>query len=224
MQIIEYGRDVGTKFNKDGTVKYFPGNTIICNVARQSETFKILCITKEMVAKLIDRYKYTFLPESSYHMTVIEGICDKVRNEKLWTNIFPLETALEKIDIFFKEQYENIKVPYSFSMKYNSFDIGDVIIIKLIPAADEDSKKIKEFRNKISAKFGLRFPDHDNYLFHITLAYNIVKEGKDDKKKIDYIKERVHNYLKDNFGIFKTSSPELMFFNDMFEFTKTRRK
>lgn len=222
MQIIKYARDVGTKFNENGNIKTFTGNTVICNVNPKSKTYKVLCTTKEMLANMIDKYKYTFLPESSYHMTVIEGVCNAIRKKEYWTNLLPLDTNLEVLDDFFEKQYKDIEIPESFSMNYNGFEIGDVIIVKLVPNSNKDFIKIKKFRDAVSKKFGLRFPNHNNYLFHITLAYNIIKEDKDNKKKIDYIRQRVHNYLKDNFGIFKTSSPELMFFNNMFEFTKSR--
>ena len=38
-------------------------------------------------------------------------------------------------------------------------------------AAPEDDRTLRAWRDDLTARFGYRHPDHDDYVFHITLAY-----------------------------------------------------
>lgn len=74
--------DVGSKFDADGRVRPFAGNTVVCHLPQQGEhadAFEaMLDIYREAPSHPFMR-KVALLPPSSYHMTVMGGANDTPR-------------------------------------------------------------------------------------------------------------------------------------------------
>lgn len=220
-QII-YTKNVGQKYHADGSVRHFPGNTIICMVDTGTKLYEELVKVRDMLQEMKCVNKFTFMPPSSYHMTAIEGVCDQVRKQEYWTKFLPLDTPLEEVDKFFIERYSTVAKPESFSMKFDHIRIASGITLRLFPETDKVAQALKSFRDDVSEKLGLRFPDHDNYGFHISLAYNIIQLNDADKTEINEMSQKVDAYLKENLSVFKISSPRLLRFENMFKFSEKR--
>lgn len=220
-QII-YTKHVGQKYHEDGSVRYFPGNTIICMVNTGTKLYEELVNVRDLLQELKCVNKFVFMPPSSYHMTAIEGVCDQVREQAYWTKLLPLDTPLEEVDKFFIEKYSTVTKPEFFSMKFDHIRIADGITLRLLPETDKAAHALKSFRDEVSEKLGLRFPDHDSYGFHISLAYTIIQLNDADKAEIDEMSQKVDAHLKENLGVFKVSSPRLLLFANMFTFSENR--
>ena len=108
----------GKKFSEGGRVLEFPGNTVICRISPQSKQFHLLVRIRQQLKAQPWAEKFFFLPPSSYHMTVFEGVCDQVRQPERWTVKLPLDAKLEEVDTFFVEAWKDVKKPSTIDMSY----------------------------------------------------------------------------------------------------------
>lgn len=90
-------KNIGRKFNPDGSVRFFPGNTVISKLHEDSEIYPLISRISRSFRE-VQGSKYAFLPEHSFHMTVIQGVCDEDRKAELWSRHLSLETPLEETD------------------------------------------------------------------------------------------------------------------------------
>ena len=101
-------KNIGRKFNPDGSVRFFPGNTVISKLHEDSEIYPLISRISRSFREVQGR-KYAYLPEHSFHMTVIQGVCDEDRKAELWSRHLSLETPLEETDVFFEQQFSRAK-------------------------------------------------------------------------------------------------------------------
>ena len=218
-----YSKHVSLKFDQDGTVLEFPGSTVICHVPPDSPTHVFLIRLRDRLKTQPWASKYSFLPPSSYHMTVFDVVCDQFRTPAHWTSKFPLDAPLEDVDRLLIEQWPNIDKPAPFSVRCQRFYVRDVIGISLRPTSSEVERAMRDYRNVLSHDFGIRYPNHADYGFHITLAYHI--------KRLSLFENlRAHGFVLQNrrstrkeFGVLQFDSPELTFFADMTHFAHRRK-
>jgi hypothetical protein len=218
-----FTKAVRRKFHEDGSVRHFPGNTIICPVDTDSAVFALLVRLAGQFRKLSCSRSFTLLPPSSYHMTVIQGVCDEDRKSQLWTRFLPLDAPLEETDRFFREKWETLQIPDGFNMKFHYLHTdGVALTVNLQPLTEADARKLKVFRDEVSDKLGLRFPDHDDYRFHLSIGYRIVELTEEGEVELLRFKEQTERELEEHFGIYTTVPPQLVFFKDMFKFADSR--
>ena len=216
-----YAPNVGTegkKFNTDGTVRNFPGNTIICMLAPDSRVYQLMVQAQERLAKMGCFKKFAMLPSSSLHMTVIEGVCDQVREEGKWPSSLPLSTPLAEVRQFFKEQVSEISAPSSFRMSFMGVGTGNVIKIDIKPADETEEESMARYRDEVASRTGLRLAGHDTYAFHISLAYRIEDLSVPEMAELDATVSVLAQSLTETFGCLETGPPQLCFFEDMFSF------
>ena len=101
MPDIQYAPAVGNKFYEDGTVRQFPGNTIICFADPQSQAFQEAEWAQQQLLRESYADKFAILPPSSFHMTVLDLICDQVRETEKWSSHLSLDAPLEEVDQHF---------------------------------------------------------------------------------------------------------------------------
>lgn len=222
---MKYTSAVGTKFDADGSVAPFPGNTVICMVDPASDTQRALLATRDLIRSGLGPVdgKYSYLPEDSYHMTVFDCVCDKVRTPGAWPKGIALDAPLEEVDEYLIGKWNEIAVPkMPFRMVYDRAEITEWIMVRLKPESQAVEREIRGFRDELSRVFGIRHRIHDEYYFHITLAYGIVRIEDSDRPVVDSAIERADKYLRANFGVFEASAPRLGFFPDMFSFPAKR--
>ena len=70
-----YTREVGRKFYPDGTPRLFAGNTIICFVAPEHSISQATVAFQNALRQAAFGGKFALLPQSSFHMTVMELLC-----------------------------------------------------------------------------------------------------------------------------------------------------
>lgn len=161
-----------TKFHDDGRVKPFPGNTFVSALAEtRPESALFADVADRLKASSVGR-RLTFLPRSSYHMTVFEGICVDVADRALWPSDLP-PTDLATATAFFETRIaglDGIAAPLRMvPTGLLSWPAGLVIGLEPVDAAED--ARLRGFRDQLSTAIGLRKPNHDRYGFHLTLAY-----------------------------------------------------
>ena len=220
--MVKYTRNIGKKFQEDGQVRHFPGNTIICHIPKESAQFQFLTEFQKQLQKQSWAHHFSFLPKSSYHMTVFEGICDQVRKSSHWFKSLPIETPLLETDEYLRKIWSEIDIPEGFHMKATHLSIGNVITLRLKPIDIKMNEKIRKFRDLLSEKTTLRQPNHAIYGFHISFAYKITKESFLEKLQIQRYVKQQKTYIQEHFHTLQTNPPELTYFEDMFEFAHQR--
>jgi hypothetical protein len=214
---IRYTPAVGSKFNPDGSIHTFAGNTVICYTPPDSHAYQQGEWVQDEFRRLPIAHKYALMPPSSFHMTVFELINHSFRNPVKWPQGVALDTPLEAMDQYFIERVPQVETPENFRMRCTGLR-GGGILIKLAPADDETEQRIWAYRRALAAATQLHTPDFDQYGFHMTLAYRLIELEPDEEQIEREFFERVGAQLRETWGIFDTGKPHLTFFDDMYRF------
>ncbi|MGO6747745.1 DUF1868 domain-containing protein [Rhizobium ruizarguesonis] len=216
----QYPSGVGQKFDVDGAVRPFAGNTIICHLNETSplqEPLKALYAELETsgLASL-----YTLLPPSSWHMTVFEGICDQVRKPEYWPLELSLDASLTECNAFFENRLNDFDCDFSapIRMSISSFrPLVDGISLKLTPIDAPEEIRLRVLRNRLADLLTLGPPGHDDYVFHLSLAYLIRHLTEDQETELSALQARAFSSMPAEFEL---GAPEFCHFSDMFEFRR----
>lgn len=172
--------DVGRKFNSDGSVHPFAGNTFIGHVGQQEADFdmfdKLLDVYRELPRHGFAR-KLSVLPPSSYHVTVFVGLNEVDRGKARWPAGFPSDTPLEVVSQVYAERmrsFDGLKTtePYDFIVNGRpELRNEGTLQIRLKPARTETLARLNAVRDRLSELTGIRDARHTRYQYHLTLGY-----------------------------------------------------
>ena len=217
---MNYAPSVGVKFNEDGTVRRFPGNTFLCHVDKTSPVYQEVLWAQQQLKAMKCATDYAFLPEASMHMTVIEGLCDQIREATHWSSKLAedvnIESATESFQAWLQEAAATPNFQMKFDYVYNSRAGGTVLRLK--PANDETKSALKVCRDNLSELTGIRHPTHDEYHFHITLSYKVINLDEEQQAELEQTCQRIEERLNQSFGVLTHGAVEFCVFEDMFEF------
>lgn len=217
-----YGSTIGKKFHEDGTVRRYPGNTVVADILPGNPAYDVMCKLRQMVIDMGLTSHIILLPEDSYHMTVIQGVNDQVRKETNWPKDLPLDAPMTQVDDFVSAAILKTGLPGPVRMRFDTIGIGkNACIIRLHPADEAQSRILWDFRNRAADNLGLRLPNHDNYRFHISLGYVWkIAEGADEER-LEQLKEKVNAYIATQ-PEFWTDAPYMAYYSDMHAFSPER--
>ena len=191
-----YGRDIGRKFYEDGSVRRYPGNTVVADVVPGMVAYDVMLHLKQMVIDAGFDKDIILMPADSYHMTVFRGLNDQVRTDTHWPPNLPKETPFTEVDDYVSAAVAKAVIPEPTRMKFDEVRFGaSCVIVRLVPADEEQNRILREFRDRAADAVNLRLPGHEDYHFHITLAYvRIVAEGEREKEK-DALIAKMNEYI-----------------------------
>ncbi len=220
---IVWGRTIGKKFFEDGSVRRYPGNTVVADVTPESPAFGVMEKLREALVTSDLADYYIPMPEDSYHMTVIRGLNDQVRTDAYWPSCLPKDLPMEKVDDHVSEAIARAGIPDGVNMRVSKIKFGSVCILLELEPADEKSKNILlAFRDRAADEIRHRLPKHDEYVFHITLAYTRIQPTTEEEiAKRDALIEKMNAIIGDGLE-FVTSKPYMAYFDDMLYFSPTR--
>ena len=115
---IRYTSEVGRKFYADGRPRPFAGNTIISFVPPDSPVFHLGVWVQTQIRELPYAHKFALLPPGSFHMTVMELLCDEVRVPANWTPRLPLDASLAQTDQFFINALADMPPPAAMRLRF----------------------------------------------------------------------------------------------------------
>ncbi len=219
---MNYGMQIGYKFNQDGTPRKYPGNTIIADVKSSNPAYPIIGKLRRELSEEVWGKSFIFLPEDSYHVTIIRGMNDYVRESEYWPLSLPLDAPMTEVDDYFVENASRVNVPKRIHMKFGKVKIDDHDVrICLTPWDEEQDRILREYRDEVAEKIGLRLPGHDSYTYHITLAYVLWIPEEHCRREMGKKIEEMNVFLARQDG-FWLSSPQIRFYNDMLNFYTQR--
>ena len=220
---MKYGRDIGRKFFENGDVRTYPGNTVVADVTPTCSAYSVMVSLRQMVIDSgLDKY-LILLPTDSYHMTVIRGLNDQVRSsDNYWPKGLAKDTPMTEVDDYITKAVTSVKMPEKIRMKFHQavLNDGDLKVL-LVPADEEQNKILRDYRDAVATAIGLFLPGHDEYRFHITLAYvRVIAEGE-DMARMEAMIEEMNRRIKGQPDI-EITAPYMAYYNDMLAFSPVR--
>ena len=219
---MKYGLQIGLKFNQDGSPKKYPGNTVIADVNPDNPAYPVIRGLRGILEEGELGRCYIFLPEDSYHVTIIRGLNDYVRDAAFWPAELPADLPMEQVDDYFVSRAGTVEVPEKIHMRFSHVRIDDHDVrICLEPWDPQEETRLRRYRDEVASRLGLWLPGHDTYTYHITLAYvRTIPEG-DCRREQERRVSRMDACLKNQDGFF-LSSPRIAFYDDMLRFESQR--
>ncbi len=184
MTTPRYTQEVGRKFHPNGTPRLFPGTTIICFVDPTSPIGMAAQAFQAALGQVPIGRKFALLPPASFHMTVMELLCDQVRTPERWSSWLPLDAPLATIDAFFLERLPAVPAPEGLAVRVTGVAHPDNLWLTLQPADDLTGAALRAYRDAVATASGVRFPDHDTYRFHLSLAYRLIALDADEEHQL----------------------------------------
>lgn len=213
--------DVGLKFYRDGTVRCFPGNTIICHVPRPGTLWNALIAVRDQLSDGDDTGHLTFLPPESYHMTVFEGATDHARTTGFWPADLPPDLPIGICTRYLGRKLTRFdlacELPLRMSVAEPSLQVR-AGVIALVPVDDAENRKLRTLRDRLSEHLAIRHPIHDAYVFHITLAYPLTSMTPTEAAAFVNRQATCINRICRQVPVIEFGPPEFCAFNDMHAF------
>lgn len=217
-----YGKQIGKKFEADGSAHRYPGNTVIADVRPGCPAYGVMTRLRRMLLEDGFADSMILLPEDSYHMTVIRGLNDQVRTAAFWPAALDRRASMAEADDYVTAAVASVPMPGPIRMAYRGVQANDEDFrVLLAPADDAQLQRIRRFRDAAADAIGLRLPGHDAYTCHITLAYTrLVPEGEDAGRLVQ-LTQRMNAYLALQ-GEFETTPPYMAYYDNMLAFSASR--
>lgn len=222
--------EVGRKFRADGRVRTFRGNTIVCHLPQQgdgSACFNaLLDIYRDLPVAAFASHM-TALPPSSYHMTVFDGSNETARIAGVWPPGLSLDSPIEACNQAFVRRLEGFRLDYPLPIRMrvdleNLEFAGNALAIPLTPIDEDENRRLRGLRDQLSAVTGIRSPRHDQYRFHITLAYILWELSP---LQVEAVRRSMRDWghaVAAASPVIELPMPEICTFKDMFAFNRVR--
>ncbi|MFV3126674.1 DUF1868 domain-containing protein [Niveispirillum sp. KHB5.9] len=222
--------EVGRKFQADGRVGSFHGNTIVCHIPQQGENAAcfnaLLDIYRDLPARPFAT-NIAALPPSSYHMTLFDGANETARVAGLWPPGLALDSPIEECHRAVGRRLEGftLDTPLPIRMRVDMEGAGmggNALAIPLTPIDDAENARLRHLRDRLSAATGIRSPRHDQYRFHISLAYVLWELSA---AQAGAVREAMRDWMAMVAAaspVITLGAPEFCTFKDMFAFNRIR--
>ncbi|GBQ10022.1 DUF1868 domain-containing protein [Swaminathania salitolerans] len=179
------------KFYPDGRVRPYRGNTIICPLPRTGKD-SVLFTEMEAFSQSMQRgpwaAAFAFLPPSSYHMTVFEGLSDGLRTEAGWPRALGRDASASFCDQWMAQELATFPYPVPASLRMMAAHMdpaldGRKMRVRLCPADRETEEALTHLREKIGRHLGMFDPARPPYVFHATIGYPITPMDERTKER-----------------------------------------
>lgn len=205
------------KFDNDGNPLHWPGCTIICPIQENSLVSSLLAEVQENFKEIAPNRKYTFLPQSSFHMTLFDCCNVSTFKTSYWPdNIEDTQNYLEIANIL-SDRLKNYQFPNSLAVRLNKFFGGFSTL--LTPYSSKDEEILRNCRDDLSNLLGIKFENHLRYTFHITLAYILEPLTLEEVSRLIDLEKKMDKKFKNEIPLINLPQPEICVFNDMYKFT-----
>jgi len=205
------------KFDNDGNPLHWPGCTIICPIQENSLVSSLLAEVQENFKEIAPNRKYTFLPQSSFHMTLFDCCNVSTFKTSYWPdNIEDTQNYLEIANIL-SDRLKNYQFPNSLAVRLNKFFGGFSTL--LTPYSSKDEEILRNCRDDLSNLLGIKFENHLRYTFHITLAYILEPLTLEEVSRLVGLEKKMNKKFKNEIPLINLPQPEICVFNDMYKFT-----
>lgn len=171
-------RFLGQRFDSAGRALSEPGNTVVAMLADGPFRERLRAIRARLEATEAGRTAIAWLPESSWHMTLFDGVLLNEERAEYWPRGLPrvpdrAEVTLNHMRAAIR-QHPIPQPPYRMRTTcLGGFATGG-FGIRFEEADTAERSRLRAWRHAIAAAAGLSHrPGHQAYVFHLTLGYMI---------------------------------------------------
>lgn len=152
----------GGKFATDGTVQVWQGNTLVCHVPPDSAAHDAIRALQEEVKMSRFARFFTFLPPSSFHMTVLGGMSPGFE---------PRGPRRDTVSAELLKTVEGLTFPATRQARVAELYCGHSLT--MTGTGPDGDSPLRAERDALRAATGINPADYDDHVFHITLAYPV---------------------------------------------------
>jgi len=221
---LETGKDsppfyLGRRFDAGGSFLFEPGNTVVSHVVPGSATEDALTRVRERLGALPFASRFAWTPVESWHMTVFQGTIEGRRAPSFWPEGVDFDAPIEETTRVLDARLEGFAPAVPFSVKLVEVTPLGLVVAGATPA---DEQALRALRDRLAEAFGYRHPDHDDYTFHVTLAY--VKEWLPAGAEETYLPalDAIGRDFAAEIPVLELAPPAFCSFRDMNLFTPLR--
>lgn len=160
---------VGRKFTPDGMILPTPGNTFLCHIDRTSPAHATLTRAQAHLMAGPHAAAFAFLPAASFHMTVFQGVIETERHADRWPADMPVDARIDDVTADFRNRIADLALPPACEIRVRGIFAGFSVAVE--GAGPDQETALRDTRDALSDRLGLRAQDHAAYAFHITLGY-----------------------------------------------------
>ena len=207
----------GGKFTPEGAVLPFPGNTIVCHVDPESGAHAALARMQAALRAGPHADAFTFLPPSSFHMTVFQGVSGRLGSGAWPEGIAPHAPLAEATDVLHR-RVAGVEVPAAARIRPVGLFGGYSLTVEGADEAEEAA--LRRARAALREASGLRPRDFDTYTFHVTLAYALRWLTGDEARAVLELADTIHREFVAEVPVIELGPPELCTFENMHRFDR----
>ena len=209
-------KEFKNKFNLQGKPVYYPGCTIISKINHNSTLFEDISLIQKKLKKITPPNAYTFLPPSSFHLTIFDCCNIDTFNTPYWPKNIPITNNYKKVATKLKKKLKYFIFPKKLNFKLNKLFGGYCLVLDGFNK--EQEILLRNLRNNLSKLLGIKLKNHNNYSFHITLAYMLRSLTKKEINHVNKKSFELANKFKKKINIITLRKPNLCIFENMYEF------
>lgn len=210
---------LGVRFDAEGRALRCSGCTVIGHI-RSGPVFDALVAARDALAAAPGGACFAWLPPSSWHMTLFDGLLHSRRSAGFWPDALPRDAAETEADAWFLDAVRAAPIapPAPFALRPTGIAAsGGGIGATLEGATPEEEARLRAFRDALAAATGLADrPGHATYRFHVTLAYALALPA--DPAGFDAALAAAGAALIEAAPRVEIGPPEICVFDDMTEF------
>ena len=217
--MTRYTAEVGRKFYADGRIRPFRGYSILTLLSPGSVALREAENAARILRELPCSVKYAWLPPASYHMTVMDLVCDEVRQAEAWPANVGMDAPIDKVGAELAKRMTGLHPPTEIRVVYKHLQVANgYVLLHVDPADDLADRELRQYRDRVAAATGLWAPNHEDYGFHITLAYLLAELDPPEQEQVEAAGQDADDRLSAHWGVATLPEPGLHCFEDMATF------
>lgn len=206
----------GGKFDHNGNVLVWPGNTVICHVDSSTPEHKTLTLIQKQLKAGPHANAFAFLPPNSFHMTVMEGISGTPESDPVWPNGPDKNLDLYSATELLRQRLIGVVVPESHQIKVTDLFAGHSL--KVEGSTDDQERSLRRTREILRDTTGIEPKDFSTYQFHITVAYLTRWLSREEANSVMELSSALTNRLQSEAPVITLGAPEFCTFETMLHF------
>jgi hypothetical protein len=122
--------------------------------------------------------KIALLPNESYHMTIFSGANDQSRSDSAWPEDISQGVSMQECNTIIERRLQAVRLAGDFPLAVR-IDGQETLkserpcSLRLRGADTNAEHNLRVLRDQLAKAYRYHSPDHEQYGFHITLAYTM---------------------------------------------------
>jgi hypothetical protein len=213
-------RHLGTRYDASGHFLPEPGNTVVCHLVPGSASEQAVLKARSTLMGLPGASRLAFTPTHSLHMTLFQGVIEFRRRLPYWPDDVALNAPIDEVTELYLARLDSFSPGPGFRMTVAGLTPTG---LALEGVGEQDRRALAEWRDRLAVCFGFRHPDHEDYGFHMTLAYltDWLEDSMADAWQAGLAKALCA--LKAEAPVIELAPPAFCTFEDMCRFEEIKR-